>query len=409
MLYNSKGKYRYGWAKYLFMFAIIFLSDSAFVNYSLEGYYAKIVFSLTLGTFGIYFLLVKSRKVSSFFFFSVLIMLASAFINSSPTGVFVAYISILVFAYYFTKIYDVNEFLSIYLNLMRVLVLISLAVYFLLVLFPSARNACPVTTYSYNLTEPVKYYELIVTHMPLTSWGIERNYGVFWEPGVFQIYINLALLISLFYKKVRLLVFDTIVFSIAIITTFSTTGYITILLVFICFLLNKKVSISRRFAISGIAIIIFCYILVGLSGEMEDYVFYKFVAQEDNSSYVSRMYSILGNVNVALRNPIFGVGYSNSDEALIEYIGRFSAAELHQTNTILNYFATFGLFVGAYVTRLWWKTSRMLGRNSKLAVFIFATLFVMLSGENMIASFFFTILMFYGINTHKQLNLNERQ
>ena len=56
--------------------------------------------------------------------------------------------------------------------------------------------------------------------------GIEfvRNQGIFWEPGVLQIFLNLILFIHLIHKKKRGIIFWMTI--IALLTTFSTTGLV---------------------------------------------------------------------------------------------------------------------------------------------------------------------------------------
>ena len=56
--------------------------------------------------------------------------------------------------------------------------------------------------------------------------GIElvRNLGIFWEPGVLQIFLNLLLFIISFVKKERSHIFWLTL--LAIVTTLSTTGLV---------------------------------------------------------------------------------------------------------------------------------------------------------------------------------------
>ena len=65
------------------------------------------------------------------------------------------------------------------------------------------------------------FYNLFVYAGDMFSF---RNGGMFWEPGAFQIFINLALLIELLKNLPRGRVI--LVYVITIITTFSTTGFL---------------------------------------------------------------------------------------------------------------------------------------------------------------------------------------
>lgn len=64
-----------------------------------------------------------------------------------------------------------------------------------------------------------------------------RNCGPFWEPGAYQGFLNLALLINiLFNERSKYSWLKNVVFIVAIITTYSTGGYITLFLVLLYFI-----------------------------------------------------------------------------------------------------------------------------------------------------------------------------
>ena len=86
---------------------------------------------------------------------------------------------------------------------------------------------------------------LLYTQVHLNNLLLERNCGMFWEPGAYQGFLNLALFFSLYIKrqvyhrlKVGLLI-------IALLTTFSTTGYMGF--AFVCMLYILDVSRLNTF------------------------------------------------------------------------------------------------------------------------------------------------------------------
>jgi hypothetical protein len=58
-----------------------------------------------------------------------------------------------------------------------------------------------------------------------------RNCGAFWEPGMFAVFLNLALMINLFINHAVIFSRKNIVLILVIITTFSTTGFIVLFLI----------------------------------------------------------------------------------------------------------------------------------------------------------------------------------
>lgn len=72
-----------------------------------------------------------------------------------------------------------------------------------------------------------------------------RNCGPFWEPGAYQGFLNLAIVINLLYnKRDKQWKYKNIVFIITIITTFSTGGYITLFFVLIYIIYANKITPS---------------------------------------------------------------------------------------------------------------------------------------------------------------------
>ena len=69
-----------------------------------------------------------------------------------------------------------------------------------------------------------------------------RNQGLFWEPGILQIYLNMLFFLEAFvFKKSKLLL---LLASVLIITTYSTTGLI--LLLFQSFFFISRVLLKTK-------------------------------------------------------------------------------------------------------------------------------------------------------------------
>ena len=75
----------------------------------------------------------------------------------------------------------------------------------------------------------------------INTVGSIRNSGPFWEPGIFTVFITLALLVNLLNGE-RLSSLNNIILLLTNVTTFSTTGYIAtmILIIVYIFIVNKN-------------------------------------------------------------------------------------------------------------------------------------------------------------------------
>lgn len=137
-----------------------------------------------------------------------------------------------------------------------------------------------------------------------------RNFGVFWEGGVYQAFINIALFWLIDQKNnIKFFKLKVVVFVLTIITTFSTIGYFILILnlLFYIYRWTGKLNYKKIGVMFGSILITF---LILNSPAVTN----KF--KSDSSSYVSYTIRLNDNVSglkVALNSPIWGLGYQ-SDE-----------------------------------------------------------------------------------------------
>jgi hypothetical protein len=136
--------------------------------------------------------------------------------------------------------------------------------------------------------------------------GLQRNCGPFWEPGMFAVFINIALLINLYINKASLFSRVNIVLIIALITTLSTTGIIVLFLIIISkFILDKRVELAILYIPVVFAIVFIAYINLWKL----DFIGEKITSQIDNASYTpySRFGAALYHFEALKRSPLSGV------------------------------------------------------------------------------------------------------
>ena len=131
-------------------------------------------------------------------------------------------------------------------------------------------------------------------------FGIEfcRNQGLFWEPGILQIYLNILFFLEAFiYKKTRWLLFFI---SIIILTTYSTTGIALLLLQFFFYIkdLFKK---NKLLAPIFLLVIIPVYLIFNVNVDAK-------IKGERESSFQKRMFDFTQPLFIAIEHPITGVG-----------------------------------------------------------------------------------------------------
>lgn len=131
--------------------------------------------------------------------------------------------------------------------------------------------------------------------------GIFRNQGLFWEPGVYQIYLNVALHLFLFYAKSK---FWTAAAFLGLLLTLSTTGLVLAAVQLAVFVAGQR----QQIVIKAIKILIAAPFLAAFVFFTQGIVEDKLVG-ERSGSYLARNFDARTGINVALENP-FGIGFN---------------------------------------------------------------------------------------------------
>mgnify|MGYP004604192679 CR=1 FL=1 len=126
-----------------------------------------------------------------------------------------------------------RQFVSWYIRIMEIMCIVSLPCWLITIINSDLALSFCQTGYNWS----VRY-----GYSPFYTWGwngtiFQRNSGMFWEPGAFQGFILLAILMIIFNvdkkndnnRKVEL-----VIFGVTLLTTQSTTGYILLIALFIC-------------------------------------------------------------------------------------------------------------------------------------------------------------------------------
>lgn len=141
-------------------------------------------------------------------------------------------------------------------------------------------------------------------HVMIDNGSMIRPNGFFFEPGVFQLYLNLFLYLSLFVYKNK---FNTFFAIIAVLLTKSSTGVLILAIIlgwyFIRYYINKG-SLLKRFTRLLIATVVFLGFVVLAWDNINEKMH-----GESRGSFLARQYDTVTGFNVAVANPVLGVGF----------------------------------------------------------------------------------------------------
>lgn len=191
-----------------------------------------------------------------------------------------------------------------------------------------------------------------------------RISGIFWEPGILQLYVNILLHMSFFYYKNILI---TILSLVVIISTWSTTGLVILALQIAYYLsVNAKLkNIPYILFASGL----FLSLAMPLLSEN---LTNKIYGESSGSGY-ARALDTYTALNIIAANPIFGIPLDSNvhDDELMKHHahinmeGARAARDPQKTNSVLNYFVLFGIPLGIAILSLFYR-QRIFSRHRLL-------------------------------------------
>jgi hypothetical protein len=308
----------------------------------------------------------------------------------------------LTFAYFVVKCVEGN-FFEYYVQILKVICWISLGFYTL--------SFVPgVYDFIYNsitpFFEPPFYktvdfftaqHNVIIYTFAYDCYQTYRNPGPFWEPGIYSIFIILALLFNLVREK-KVFSSTNTLFIVSILTTVSTAGYLGLFLLLMFYLISNKASRYRWLYVTAIlsAAVYLFYTLPFLSAKLEQNI--------QMSDYTgSRFGSLAADWALFTRSPLIGWGrgemrYGGSSQL-------FFGQELHRNNGLASFLTQYGIFLPLACFYLYNTTFKYLCiLNKYTTAFASAALLVMLFvsfSQVIYTRQFFLCLLFLGVHFRK--------
>jgi hypothetical protein len=143
-------------------------------------------------------------------------------------------------------------------------------------------------------------------HDLLETGGLKRPDGFFFEPGIYQIYLNIYLYLALVvYRRTR----ESLLALGAVFSTQSTTGMVISLFILLIEVVRRfnNTTIRRKIQIGLLATIILPPLLyIGFLNVNEK------ISGELRGSTMAREYDLYTGLNIIAQYPILGIGFSHS-------------------------------------------------------------------------------------------------
>lgn len=325
----------------------------------------------------IFFTMILTRDIRPGYFFMVMIYLDCV---------------LLLCIFSAEKIYEF-VYKSVYL-----IALFSLIAYVVQIFVPSLLSMLP----TIENTAGIDFYFAGLTNLAYRTDNLVRNWGPFREPGVFQAFIMVALYYGmLIEKKAKLM--HNLVLIVALLTTFSTTGYIALIFLLLASLVSKNnEDLEQRRMVKTIIAITSCMVLyLGMFTDLlyrEGYgsVFGKLFGTYESLSMNSRIAGIEVNLRMMLESPLWGNGISYVDNNYALYCqSMYSMRIVDNTNMLFIQGARFGGLMFIYTFARYFNGLKNIFCTTGIASFLlFLSYVCLLISENFSYSVIISLPMF---------------
>lgn len=301
---------------------------------------------------------------------------------------------LVTFSFFVTQLFDLKTFAQIFNKVIVFLAAVSL--------FCFAAEAVNHNVFSFapRIYNSVGYgFRNLFLYVQSDEGFALRNYGIYREPGVYQMFLIVALIFELYcFERPHLK--RMVVYITTLLTTLSSTGLIALgiwgLLAYVKRnTISKKVKVGMVF-LGGLIFILVISLFPSICIELAQKVFGKFSLE--NESFLARWGSIVLNLKMWLEHPVFGVGMTNAGPLYEqESVQVFGTLIRDNTNTLLVQFAVHGTIFGLLWLSGFIKGARALGKTQMERCLIFLIVGILSIGENVTFSPFGNVLMMYGL------------
>lgn len=223
----------------------------------------------------------------------------------------------------------------------------------------------------------------------ILNFTMVRNQGLFWEPGVLQVFLNILLFLSLFVRRFKLIMVGLV--SLAILTTLSTTGLLVMLLQFTIY---STTVIRKNIFLLPIILSLFLGLYFITSLNLTDKIL-----GDGATSFQVRLFDLVQPVLIAADYPFTGIGLD--DQQYIEVRNRidynlwiegisFDSIEKGATNSIMFFLASTGFPATIFLLLMLYRQT-MITNYKKL--FFVIMVFSLMTEPLLLKPFFFIFVI----------------
>lgn len=214
---------------------------------------------------------------------------------------------------------------------------------------------------------------------------IPQNTGPFWEHGVFCIYLIIAFYLNAI-RENKIITKYNIVFIIAIITSFSSTGYVVLIIALAFAILQREgITFSKIFLLS--LLIVGTYYISSL-----DFMAEKITDNAMSAKESSRFFAMVYHWQQIVKSPLIGYG---------PYLNRVFSNLVMSPNGWTQLLRVWGIPFSAYLLIAFFKGTGNFFRENDNSLFkrigLFVIVMIAVFPQTLSVSYFYFFLYFYSL------------
>ena len=319
---------RADWLAWLATWLLVFYSGSAYAA-SNNSFYAQLKYVITFSIGIIYLVrsrgkiyLVRDDRKLAFWIpiIWILICFVNWFIHNEEGYIlFLSRIFHIVLAYEVVCMASWEVFKEKYVKSIVGICVISLVFFLFLDSVPLFSNIMPNLM---GFTETGSLYTKYQGFLVYFKTADCRNYGAFWEPGIFATHIICAFLIMPYIDMVKSKkTIMYVILVISLLTTASSAGYVLLAIASICNLLSRLRVENRRDYFKLVIVFLLLALLLAVYFNLESII--RMLSLDNNLIFEKMLHisesqrsdSVRVNFRAFLQKPIVGFGFSNLGES----------------------------------------------------------------------------------------------
>ena len=273
-------------------------------------------------------------------------------------------------AIFVTQSMTLNSFVRVFVNTIGGISLLAILAHLPILLDPSFNNIYQKLAFSYSPSGQDRQLFSMVVYNPSfvdSRFFIPRNSGPFWEPGAFSVFLIIGFWLNRVYQK-SFKNWNSILMLTALITSFSTSGIVSIFVTIIYF--SVRWGLQSKFILVGVlGLFIFVFTNFVFVGEKIEGQFAKTEEQVRRGYGFNRFSSLKADLEDFVKDPIIGRGLS-SETRFKGYLER-----QNRNNGISDLLVRLGIFGFIYyllmLSRSVYRIKKLNGVSRKLGNTLF--------------------------------------